>query len=171
MRIGIYPGTFDPLHEGHVAFALAALEAARLDKVYFLPERVPRYKKNVSTMGRRLKQISAELMPHRQLQCLALDSDHLTLPNVMREMAAEYKQHQICMLIGSDLARALPQWDDKDSLFKNHEFCIGLRGNDQKTDIEPILKQLQKDHSQIKIYYVETPYRQVSSTQKRAALR
>ena len=49
-RIGIYAGTFDPVHAGHVAFALQSLEAAKLDRVYFLPERRPRGKRQVKNI-------------------------------------------------------------------------------------------------------------------------
>ncbi|MEI9913739.1 MAG: adenylyltransferase/cytidyltransferase family protein [Candidatus Saccharibacteria bacterium] len=37
-KIGIYAGSFDPIHLGHITFALQAIEQAGLDKVYFLPE-------------------------------------------------------------------------------------------------------------------------------------
>jgi nicotinate-nucleotide adenylyltransferase len=46
-KIGIFAGTFDPIHEGHVAFAQAVLADLSLDKIYFLPERQPRRKTNV----------------------------------------------------------------------------------------------------------------------------
>jgi cytidyltransferase-like protein len=47
-HIGIYPGSFDPVHEGHFAFAKAALETGRLDTVIFLPEMKPRGKPQVT---------------------------------------------------------------------------------------------------------------------------
>lgn len=40
-RIGIYSGSFNPVHAGHIAFALQALESANLKTIYFLPERRP----------------------------------------------------------------------------------------------------------------------------------
>ena len=42
--VGIYSGTFDPVHTGHVAFALEAAQVANLQKVVFLPEETPREK-------------------------------------------------------------------------------------------------------------------------------
>ena len=39
MRIGVFGGTFDPVHVGHLAIAQAALEGARLDRVIFVPAR------------------------------------------------------------------------------------------------------------------------------------
>jgi nicotinate-nucleotide adenylyltransferase len=39
MRIGVFGGTFDPVHVGHLAIAQAALDSAKLDRVVFVPAR------------------------------------------------------------------------------------------------------------------------------------
>ncbi len=49
MSVGIYGGTFDPVHNGHVIMALAVMEKAHLDKLIIMPTRIPPHKqKNVS---------------------------------------------------------------------------------------------------------------------------
>ncbi|HEU5121705.1 MAG TPA: adenylyltransferase/cytidyltransferase family protein, partial [Candidatus Saccharimonadales bacterium] len=53
-RIGIYSGTFDPVHYGHIAFAASAIRACNLDEVVFLPEPQPRYKAGVTDIAHRL---------------------------------------------------------------------------------------------------------------------
>jgi nicotinate-nucleotide adenylyltransferase len=45
MNIGIYAGTFDPVHDGHIAFAKAAISKANLDKVVIVAEKEPYRKK------------------------------------------------------------------------------------------------------------------------------
>ena len=39
MRIGVFGGTFDPVHESHIQMGLDALEQCHLDKVFFVPTR------------------------------------------------------------------------------------------------------------------------------------
>ena len=57
MRVGIYPGAFDPVHKGHIAFALAAITAHQLDKVFFLPEPSPRHKQGVKALDHRVEMV------------------------------------------------------------------------------------------------------------------
>ena len=44
MKIGIYGGTFNPIHRGHMAAARQAAEALKLDKLLLIPTRVPPHK-------------------------------------------------------------------------------------------------------------------------------
>ena len=57
-RIGIFAGTFDPVHKGHISFALQAIEAAGLDEVVFLPEPRPRHKQSVTDQSHRIAMIN-----------------------------------------------------------------------------------------------------------------
>ena len=44
MNIGLFGGTFDPVHKGHLALARAAMERCKLHKVYFVPANIPPHK-------------------------------------------------------------------------------------------------------------------------------
>jgi nicotinate-nucleotide adenylyltransferase len=48
MNIGLFGGTFDPVHRGHVALARAAMERCKLHRVYFVPVNVPPHKQKQS---------------------------------------------------------------------------------------------------------------------------
>jgi nicotinate-nucleotide adenylyltransferase len=69
-RIGIYSGTFDPVHSGHISFALQSLKAAKLDKVYFLPERRPRNKQQVEHFGHRVAMLKRAIKPYPEFNVL-----------------------------------------------------------------------------------------------------
>ena len=67
VRIGIFAGTFDPVHAGHIAFALQAAEIAKLDEVVFIPERRPLSKSSTEHFGHRVAMIRQAIMPHSKL--------------------------------------------------------------------------------------------------------
>jgi cytidyltransferase-like protein len=66
-RIGIYSGTFDPVHAGHMAFALQAMQEAKLDRLYFLPERRPRYKQGVEHFAHRVAMLERAILKNQAL--------------------------------------------------------------------------------------------------------
>ena len=49
MDVGIFGGTFDPVHQGHLKSALAVKEALGLDQIVIMPNRMPYYKDRVGT--------------------------------------------------------------------------------------------------------------------------
>src|ERR1035438_181672 len=71
-RIGIYSGTFNPIHTGHITFALQATTEASLDKIYFLPERKPRNKAQVEHFAHRVAMIKQAIRPHPKFNILEL---------------------------------------------------------------------------------------------------
>lgn len=58
MKVGIISGTFDPVHDGHIAIAQLAINNLGLDEVWFMPERSPRSKQNVTSYDHRLKMLN-----------------------------------------------------------------------------------------------------------------
>ncbi len=44
MNIGLFGGTFDPVHRGHIALAQAALEKFKLNRIHFVPANIPPHK-------------------------------------------------------------------------------------------------------------------------------
>src|SRR5260370_42162439 len=48
MKIGLFGGTFDPIHRGHMALARAALERCHLNRIYFVPASVPPHKQQLA---------------------------------------------------------------------------------------------------------------------------
>ena len=71
-RVGIYAGTFDPVHVGHISFALQSLTAANLDSIYFAPERRPRNKQQVEHFAHRVAMIKRAIRPYRKFAILEL---------------------------------------------------------------------------------------------------
>lgn len=131
VSIGIYPGTFDPIHEGHLAFALAAVDGHGLSKVFFLPERNPRNKLGVTEIADRYKQINDAIAGYTSLGSLTLDQDQFTTDSTLPTLLGRFEGHQLYLLVGSDVALRLAQWQSIDKLLHHMKIIVGIRSRDK----------------------------------------
>ena len=129
LRIGIYSGTFNPVHSGHVTFALQALQTAKLDKVYFLPERRPRYKQHVEHYGHRVAMIRQALQLHPKLDVLETDDVSFTVSRTLPRLELQFPGAQLVFLMGSDVVTHLHAWPGADILLARSELAVGLRAD------------------------------------------
>jgi nicotinate-nucleotide adenylyltransferase len=145
-RVGIYSGTFDPVHPGHVAFALGALEACGLDRVVFLPEHSPRGKSNVSHINKRVDLLRESLTDER-LSVARLTSERFTVKDTLPEIQSMFKGSELVLLVGSDIVRTFTyRWDGLEALLRQVSLAIGMRGDDSPTEISAIITGLEKDY-------------------------
>lgn len=168
-RIGIYAGTFDPVHAGHVSFALQAIQTAKLDKVYFLPERRPRHKQGVEHFGHRVAMLNRALRPHPKLDVLELDDISFTVRRTLFHLQQLFPDAQLVMLVGSDLVPYMTQWPLIERLATDTELVVGIRNRQKREDIEQIIKTWPVQPLQLTIFNSFAP--DVSSHRVREALR
>lgn len=168
-RIGIYAGTFDPVHSGHVAFALQALEAAKLEKVYFLPERSPRNKQQVEHFGHRAGMLKQALKPHPQLDVLELVDKNFSVKRTMPRLHRMFPDSQLVFLFGSDVVPHLSDWPDIERLLGEAEFVIGIRSKDKRETLRSIVESWLPQPKAVVIFDSYAP--DVSSAIVRDALR
>lgn len=169
-RIGIYAGAFDPVHAGHIAFALQALQMARLDVVYFLPERRPRNKQGVEHFGHRVAMLTRASAPHRQFGVLEYVDISFSVARTLPRLKKQFgSSSQLVFLFGSDAIAGLPDWPNAAQLLGDCELVIGVRGNE---NIELVQQQVAAWSVQPKALVVFDSYApDVSSGAVREALR
>lgn len=146
-RIGIFSGTFDPIHKGHIAFALQAIKAAELDEVYFMAESKPRRKDGVTHYSHRITMLKLALRPHRNLKVLEVPDKQFNVQNTMPRLLGRFKNSQLFLLLGSDTATGLSninQWPGGENLFKKFGLIIGLRGDAKAETISSQLVRIQE---------------------------
>lgn len=139
-RIGIYAGTFDPVHAGHVTFALQVLKAAELDKVYFLPERRPRGKQQVEHFGHRVAMLRRALGPHPRFEVLEMVDVSFSVRRTVPQLQRQFKDAELIFLFGSDVVPGLADWPQADQLLLDHELVIGLRAQDDHDSLKAIIE-------------------------------
>lgn len=135
-RIGIYAGTFDPVHAGHVSFALLAQQRAYLDEVYFMPERLPRYKRDVAHFAHRVHMLTQALRPYPSLKVLELPDKNFSVIRVLPQLRAQFPDAQIVFLWGSDNVFQMARWEHIDRLAQAGEHIVSVRGEDSIACVE-----------------------------------
>jgi len=140
-RIGIFSGTFDPVHKGHIAFALQALQEANLETIYFMPEAKPRRKEGITHYAHRTAMLEIALKPYKDLKILEVADKQFSVVKTMPKLKAMFKNDQLFLLLGSDIVNYLTnsEWPQIELLLKDFGLIVGLRG---ETSEESVRKQL-----------------------------
>jgi nicotinate-nucleotide adenylyltransferase len=167
-KIGVFAGTFDPVHAGHVAFALAARQAGALEEVIFVPEEAPRGKQSVTDITHRMVLLEIATSAQPQLRVARLDSPQFTIKNTLPELRRIGQGSKLVFLIGSDVACHLHTWEGVAQLLSETELAIGLRDRDSSQEIHHVIRQLQSTYG-IAVQYrlIGTSHAQVTSSQIR----
>lgn len=148
-KIGIFSGTFDPVHKGHIAFALKAAEAAGLDMVYFLPEAVPRRKDGVTHYAHRIALLRLATRPHKKLSVLDLPDKQFTVSRTLPRLRKRFPDSDLYLLIGSDIVPYLTDgsWPGAEKLIAGMRLVVGIRAGEDAQDIAARLQELVPDRS------------------------
>jgi nicotinate-nucleotide adenylyltransferase len=110
-----------------VAFALAAMESAQLDEVYFAPERWPRRKPEVTHFTHRLAMLKLATRLHKRLQVIELPDRYFSSASTLPRIIKQFPGDELFILLGSDLLEHLHQWPKVDFLIGNTGLIIGVR--------------------------------------------
>lgn len=143
-RIGIYAGTFDPLHDGHIELAKASLHTANLDQVLFLPEKTPRIKQDVTPYIERCEQIEARIVGTAGLSLLKSSFDRFEVHTTMPWLQSLYPDAHLVFLFGSDVVNKMNTWDEIQTMLRDVDLVIGLRDDESKESVENKLATLQE---------------------------
>jgi nicotinate (nicotinamide) nucleotide adenylyltransferase len=127
-KVGIFAGTFDPVHHGHVQFALAALKAAKLSRVVLLPEPQPwRKKQPAADLQQRRAMIELAIHRHPKLELGGTKSRQFSIEKTLPLLIESYGP-DLVFLFGSDVFMNMKtsSWPGLRALLR-YPFVIGLR--------------------------------------------
>lgn len=113
--IGVFGGSFDPVHLGHLIVARSAAQQLRLDVVRFIPARIQPFKLDweLAPAEDRLAMLQLALGDQPGF---VVDDREVRRPgtsytiDTLEELAAEAPEDSLCLLVGADAARDLPEW-------------------------------------------------------------
>ncbi len=136
LKIGIFGGTFDPIHLGHVHLATLAYQALGLDEVRYLPCPISPHKLNFEPAGGedRCEMIRLAIADD---DWAVLDDYELRRPGITysyqtaEAMLARFPRAQLFWIMGSDQWQALPTWEQPERLAQMVEFAVLTRTEDE----------------------------------------
>ena len=166
MKIGILGGAFDPIHNGHLALAEAALHKLRLDFIYFVPSFIPPFaseKKCQAATELRLAMVQAAILniPKMRVSDLELQRKGVSYTiDTVREFRKEYPPpEELFFIAGADCANSLERWKSLDEILSLSHFVIGSRS------------QIESENDSKKLKFISFNPIPISSTQIRELIK
>ena len=129
MRIGLYGGSFDPIHRGHLLVAEAALEEFKLDRLIFIPAAQSPFKPGSTPSSPLLRMRLLRMALAGQTRCAVDDLEvrrggiSYTVETV-RNFQSRFPEAKFYWLIGEDHVATLPHWREADTLAELVEFLV-----------------------------------------------
>ena len=178
MKIGIYGGSFNPIHFGHTGLAQWVVRNTDLDEVWLMisPNNPL---KDVSILADEQVRLQEAKEAIRRLgdaaKGIVVSDFEFTLPrpnytaNTLRELQKQFPQHEFTLIIGEDNLEIFPKWREYTYLLENFRILVYPRkGNSKST--EQILKELETTHIKNVQLLADAPYFEISSTELRKNL-
>lgn len=141
-RIGILAGTFDPVHKGHISFALQAVQAAGLDKVCFVPEPLPRHKADVTHLSHRIAMLKLAVKAYPKLDVIELPDKQINVKSSLPRLRQKFPEAQLMLLIGTDVLSHISVWPYVRTLLKDVGLIVAVRGQKDERQAFQLLSQL-----------------------------
>jgi len=142
-RIGVYGGTYDPIHQTHLDIARTALRHARLDQVLFVVAASPPHKRGGVFAGAedRLALVEAALASEPRMAACRLEVDRpgpSYTADTLQELARQHPHAAFFLILGSDSLVDLPRWRDPETILR-HARILVVRRPDAPVEAPPEL--------------------------------
>ena len=162
--IGIFGGSFDPPHKGHVEISKISLKKIKLKKIYWIiTKKNPFKKKPFFSLKQRISRSKKAIKRYKKIKILYLDdkirSSHtIDVINYFRKIK---KQKNLCLILGSDNLLNFHKWKSWKKIVKLTKLVVFSRkGYDKKSKESIVVKYLNKKN----IIYINNKLINISSS-------
>ena len=169
MNIGLYFGTFNPIHVGHMAIANHMVEFSDLDEVWFVVTPHSPFKKKSSLLDDnhryQLAQIAVEEYPKLRASNIEfkLPQPNYTI-NTLVHISEKYSQYNFNLIMGEDNLKSFHKWKNYEVILKHHNIYVYPR------IYENSVTETQFDNHP-NIHKIDAPIMEISSTFIRKAIK
>ena len=174
-RIGIYGGTFNPPHIGHISAAAQAVEVLGLDKLLLIPDRIAPHKQlpgNSATPEQRLDmiRIAAKGCPRAEVSDMELRREGISYTYLtVEQLRKDYPDAKLYLLMGTDMFLSFLSWREPERILRDTTLAVMYRGD--KGEAAAIEAQKAKMEAMgAEIVLVKNEVVNISSTQMRRLL-
>ena len=172
MKIGIYGGTYNPPHTGHMQAAKQAIQILNLDKLLLIPDRIAPHKEipaGSPAPEQRLQmlRIAAAGQPEMEVSDIELKQEGPSFSYLtVEQLRAQYPDAELILLMGTDMFLSFHTWREPERITKEATLGVFYRG--ERGEREKILaKKKEMEDKGAKVELVENEILPISSTQLR----
>ena len=145
-KIALFGGTFDPIHNGHLALAEQARQLAQADRVLFIPCRQSPHKNEapIATTEQRCSMIEQALasMDWAEISRVELDRDSASFSwQTAEHSATQFPDAELYWILGTDQWSKIDTWAEPDKLRQLLTFIVAMR-NGESIETRPDWKHL-----------------------------
>jgi nicotinate-nucleotide adenylyltransferase len=168
MRIGVFGGTFDPVHLGHLIIAEQAREQARLDQVWFVPSARPPHKleRPITPFDRRAEMLALALAGQRNFKVDLIERDRPG-PSFTADTLADLKSRNpnddFFLILGGDTLADLPKWHQPLRIVELAELLVTARPGWPVWSAAELAAALGTNVGSARIQKIEIPLVDISS--------
>ncbi len=173
MRLGIFGGTFDPVHYGHLLLAECCREQCKLDAVWFLPTAVPPHKQDaeLSPADDRVAMLELAIAGHETFVVCRYEVDRGGV-NYTFETLAHFREEdpsrELVFLLGADMLYDLPHWREPEKILEAALPVAVRRPGAGEPDFAGLIPYVSPERMrQIRLHQVEMPEIGLSSSEIR----
>lgn len=172
-RIGIYGGTFNPPHIGHIRGAQYAISALGLEKLLLVPACIAPHKvipAGSPTPARRAEMVALAAGESMELCSIELDRGGASYTyETVEALSQQYPNDELVLLMGTDMFLSFDTWREPRRITAKASLAVMCRG--EKGELARIEAQKQSlESGGAKVYLVENPVTAISSTDLRRML-
>ncbi len=171
-KIGIFGGSFDPVHLGHTGLAEDAMKQAGLDKVVFIPARLQPFKldKKLASGKDRLEmlKLAAGDTAGFEISTYELDTEGISYSYLtMRAMQEKYGEDtKLYFITGTDAFLKIDQWKNAEELLTKYSYVIGTRPGYKQEELSVCIDDIRRRYG-TEIINIDNVQVDVSSTEIR----
>ncbi|QEL15321.1 nicotinate-nucleotide adenylyltransferase [Limnoglobus roseus] len=168
MNIGIFGGTFDPVHHGHLILAERCRADAGLDEVWFLPSYKPPHKvgRPITRFEHRCDMIALATTGQPLFRVEAIEKE-LPPPsftaNTLAELRVRHPEHAFHLIVGADCLPDLAQWHEPRRVLEQASLVVVPRPGTPLWTREQLAASLGMPPADVRLTVVECPLMEISS--------
>jgi nicotinate-nucleotide adenylyltransferase len=179
--IGIFGGTFDPVHYGHLRSALEVKEFFGLDEVRLIPSAQPPHRNSPHASAQQrteMLRLAIENQPGLVVDTRECDRQGASfMVDTLVSLNRDYLQHNLLLIIGSDAFTQLTSWHQWQRLFDFAHIVVLTRPGSAVPQLDPFFsarhttdKQELSEQSASKLYFQPITQLDISATKIRAMI-
>ena len=171
-RIGIFGGSFDPVHLGHIGLARDAVKLAGLEKVILIPAKLQPFKldKEVTAGEDRLNmlQLASEGDDTLEVSDYEMTKEGVSYTYLTMRAMKEYygPETKLYFITGTDSFLNIDKWKNAEELLTSYSFLVGTRPGYKDRELEECIDRISRDYN-TEVKHIDNIQVDVSSTEIR----